>query len=85
VFVDFVGPMVRSRAGNQAIFVILDGFSKFVAMYPVRRITTKVVVDILLKRYIPTFGLPNFWSQIMRLSLGLHSSFTLVFLGVFAM
>jgi hypothetical protein len=51
--------MVRTRAGNQAIFVILDGFSKFVAMYPVRRITSKVVVDILLKRYFPTFGLPK--------------------------
>jgi hypothetical protein len=59
VFVDFVGPMVRTRAGNQTIFVILDGFSKFVAMYPVRRITSKVVVDILLKRYFPTFGLPK--------------------------
>jgi hypothetical protein len=60
VFVDFVGPIVRSSAGNQTIFVILDGFSKFVAMYPVRKITSKVVVDILLKRYFPSFGLPKF-------------------------
>jgi hypothetical protein len=60
VFVDFVGPMVRSCAGNQAIFLILDGFSKFVAMYPVRRVKLKVVVDILFKRYFPYFGLLKF-------------------------
>jgi hypothetical protein len=60
VFVDLVGPMVRSCAGNQAIFVILDLFSKFVAMYPVRRVTSKVVVDILLKRHFSSFGLPKF-------------------------
>jgi hypothetical protein len=59
VFVDFVGPMLGTRAGNQAIFVILEGFSKYVAMYPVKRITSKVVVDIWLKHYFPASGMPK--------------------------
>jgi hypothetical protein len=40
---DFFGPIIRSRRGNIAVLVILDGFSKFVAMYPVRRITSEIV------------------------------------------
>jgi hypothetical protein len=47
VFVDFVGPIVRSRKGNVAILVVLDGFSKIVAMYPVRRIYSESVVKVL--------------------------------------
>jgi hypothetical protein len=38
VFIDFFSPIVRSWRGNIAILAILDGFSKFVSMYPVRRI-----------------------------------------------
>jgi hypothetical protein len=30
IFIDFFGPIVRSRKGNIAILVVLDGFSKFV-------------------------------------------------------
>jgi hypothetical protein len=37
IYVDFVGPTVSSRKGNVAIFMVLDGFSKFVSLYPVRR------------------------------------------------
>lgn len=59
IFMDFVGPMVRSRQGNVAILVILDGFSKFVAMYPVRRICSDAVVKVLTERYFPSFGLPH--------------------------
>jgi hypothetical protein len=40
VFIVFVGPIVRSRRGNIAVLVVLDGFSKFIAMYPVRKITS---------------------------------------------
>jgi hypothetical protein len=37
IFIDFVGPVVRSRRGNIALLVVLDGFSKFVTLYPVRK------------------------------------------------
>jgi hypothetical protein len=47
VFLDFMGPLVRTKRGNQAIFVVKDGFSKFVAFYPVHNITSSVVCNIL--------------------------------------
>jgi hypothetical protein len=59
IFIDFVGPMVRSRKGNIAILVVLDGFSKFVSMYPVRRISSEVVKACLVEKYFPLFGVPQ--------------------------
>jgi transposase InsO family protein len=59
VFVDFVGPIVRSRKGNIAILVVLDGFSKFVSLYPVRRISAEVVKTCFVERFFPSFGVPQ--------------------------
>jgi hypothetical protein len=59
IFMDFFGPIVRSRRGNIAVLVILDGFSKFVAMYPVRRITSEIVKACLVEKFFPSFGVPQ--------------------------
>jgi transposase InsO family protein len=59
IFIDFVGPMVRSRKGNVAVLVVLDGFSKFVCMYPVRRVSSEVVKTCLQDRFFPSYGIPQ--------------------------
>jgi hypothetical protein len=60
IFIGFVGPIVRSRQGNLALLVVLNGFSKFVAMHPVRKITSDAVVSCLVGKYFPCFGIPNY-------------------------
>jgi hypothetical protein len=55
----FVGPLVRSKRGNIAIFVVVDAFSKFVSFYPVRKITARVVVDCLERGFFPAYGTPK--------------------------
>jgi hypothetical protein len=59
LFVDFVGPLVRSKRGNIAILVVVHAFSKF--FYPVRRITAQVVLDCLERSSFPAYGTPKFW------------------------
>jgi hypothetical protein len=59
IFIDSVGPIVRSRQGNLALLVVLDEFSKFVQMYPVRKKTSDAVFKCLVGRYFPCFGIPN--------------------------
>ena len=59
LFLDFVGPLTRTRRGNCAILVILDGFSKFVWFQAVRRISSQVVQDCLEGFYFPAFGAPD--------------------------
>ena len=59
VFIDFVGPLTRTKRGHSTILVVLDGFSKFVVFYPVRRISSQVDVDLLERSYLPTYGTPH--------------------------
>jgi hypothetical protein len=59
LFIDFVGPLVRSKRGNIAILVVVDAFSKFVTFYPVRRMTSRVVIDNLERNYFPIYGTPK--------------------------
>jgi len=58
LFIDFVGPLIRTKRGNVAILVIVDGFSKFVTLHSVRRISASVVVEYLERTYFPAYGTP---------------------------
>ena len=60
LFIDFVGPLVRSKRGNIAILVAVDGFSKFATFFPVRSISSKVVLDCLERRFFPMYGTPKY-------------------------
>ena len=59
LFVDIVAPLTPTKLGNSAILVVSDGFSKFVCFYPVRRISSQVVIDCLERNYFPAYGTPN--------------------------
>lgn len=59
LFVDFLGPYPRSRSGNIGIFIVLDHFSKFVFLKPVRKINAEVVVKYLEGELFMTFGVPE--------------------------
>ena len=66
IFVVFMGPLVCTKKGNQAILVVMDSFSKFVAFYPVRSTTSIVVCDVLEHKYFMYYGVPkNHWCLIM--------------------
>ena len=57
LFIDFVGPLIRTKRGNIAIMVIVDGFSKFLTFHTVRRISGSVV-EYLERMYFPAMGPP---------------------------
>jgi hypothetical protein len=59
IYIDFLGPIVRSRKGNIAMLVVLDGFSKFVCVYPVRKISSDVVKCCLSEKFFPSYGVPQ--------------------------
>jgi transposase InsO family protein len=59
VFIDFVGPLPRTRQGHVGILVVLDGFSKFVNLFPVKQMTSAAVAGCLERVYFPAFGTPR--------------------------
>lgn len=59
IYIDFVGPLPRSRNGYTHLFVAVDAFSKFVRIQPMRNATSKGVVQYLKDHIFHTFGVPN--------------------------
>lgn len=53
VCVDFYGPLPRSIGGMEYIFVILDSFSKYVKLYPIKKENTDTTLRKINNSYIP--------------------------------
>jgi transposase InsO family protein len=59
-FVDCVGKLPRSKAGNSFFFVVcVDASSKFVWVLPVREMTRKRTIKALRERIFCTFSIPE--------------------------
>lgn len=88
VFVDFVGPLPRSKAGNAYLLTVVDAFSKFIILVPTRNQTASTTVRALTRHVFSHYGFPeylvsdngtNFRSNLMRdlcLSCGIKHVFT---------
>jgi hypothetical protein len=59
IFSDYVGKFPRSKAGNTAILVCVDAFSKFIWMIPVRQVTTRATIKALKERIFSSFSVPE--------------------------
>lgn len=69
VHADHLGPFVKSKKGNCYLLVLVDGFTKFVNITPVKN-TKSVTTVRVLKEHVSYFGVPT------RLITDKGSSFT---------
>jgi hypothetical protein len=58
VSLDLFGPLPRSSKGNRFALVMVDNFSKWVEIYPLRTITSPVILDRVLS-YLFRNGFPE--------------------------
>jgi hypothetical protein len=58
VAVDLFGPLPKSRGGVTYIFVVLDMFTKFVKLYPVKKATSLVLANKIVHDYMNEIGKP---------------------------
>lgn len=56
---DFVGPMTRSKSQNQYLFVVVDNFSKFAFLLPMREAKANKIIDFIEKHIFLNFGVPE--------------------------
>ena len=59
IFIDYVGKLPRRKAGNTAILVCVDAFSKFVWMLLVRETTTRMTIKALQENIFHSFSVPE--------------------------
>ena len=57
--IDFVGPMRRSKRGNNYILTCRDTFSRWLEAFPINEITTKEVARVLEREIFCRYGLPD--------------------------
>lgn len=60
ISIDFIGPLPRSRAGFVFILVVVDLFSKFVHLHPMRSASTQSTVKCLNDHIFLLFGTPRY-------------------------
>jgi hypothetical protein len=59
IAIDIAGPLPRSKGGETYILAIVDYFSKFPMLVPIRQVDAKTVADVVFKRWICMFGAPD--------------------------
>jgi len=59
VLVDLYGPLPPGWNQVRYIFVVLDNFSRFVRLYPVKKATAVAVTNRMIDDYIATYGKPR--------------------------
>jgi hypothetical protein len=54
--IDFVGPLPRSKKGNEYMLTVSDCFTRWLEAFPCSRANAQVVVDKLVTEIFPLFG-----------------------------
>lgn len=60
ISVDLIGPLPRSKKGFTYLFVIVDWFSKYVVMCPLRKANSPSIVNFLENEVFLVYGVPQF-------------------------
>lgn len=59
VLCDYYGPLIKSKYGYMYVLVIIDCFTKYVKLYPMKKATTKMTLKLFLGKYCQDFGKPK--------------------------
>jgi transposase InsO family protein len=59
VCIDICGPFERTRNGHKYVLGIIDHFSKFIVLVPLRRVDATTVAEAIWKEWITKFGCPQ--------------------------
>lgn len=60
IYIDFIGPLPRSKSGFAHMLVVVDAFTKFVHVHPLRNATTLGAVKCLREHIFLVFGTPRY-------------------------
>lgn len=64
IYVDLLGPYPRSKSGHTSLLIVLDQYSKFVLLQPLRKATASEITRFLEKQVFNMFGVPeSVWSD----------------------
>lgn len=59
LYIDLIGPFPRTRNGNVGILIVLDHFSKFTFLRPLKKLVSQPIVSYLREEIFMCYGVPQ--------------------------
>lgn len=59
LYIDIFGPLTRSSKQNKYLLIVVDDFTKFNWLFPMKEIKSKKIIELLNDRIFSTFSLPR--------------------------
>ena len=59
VMIDIAGPLPKSKYGQNFILGVIDIFSRYIMLIPLKDTSSKTIIDVLFKRWVAIFGAPE--------------------------
>jgi len=59
IALDIAGPLPTTKMGNRFLLCIVDIFSRYVSLFPIKNIDAQTILNIMQNDWIPSFGLPD--------------------------
>ena len=54
---DLLGPFPESRSGNKYVLSIVDSFSRWVELFPIKNMDAKTVAKVFVNEFVSRYGL----------------------------
>lgn len=58
ISIDFCGPYTRTKLGNRSLLVVVDSFTKFVLLKPMRTASARATIEFLEREVFYKYGVP---------------------------
>lgn len=55
ISIDYYGPLPTSKGRVKYIISVIDVFTKYVVIYPIKKATKQISLNKIIKHYIPTY------------------------------
>jgi len=59
LYIDLLGPYPRSKQGHVGLLIVLDHFSKYPWLQPLKKFTSAAIIEFLLKQVFHSVGVPE--------------------------
>lgn len=59
LYIDLIGPLPRTKSGNIGILIVLDHYSKFTFLKPLKKFVSKHIIDYLRSEIFCCYGVPE--------------------------
>ena len=56
---DVAGPLPMTKLGNMFLLSIVDVYSRYICLYPIKILHSQTIISVLKRHWFPSFGSPK--------------------------